>query len=59
MSENRGSQSPRQHPQMSCPQPKDNQFTVIEEERNKKIFTFKKLESENFDMLFFSKKNSC
>ena len=32
-----------------CPQPKDIQFTVIEEERNQKIFTFKKLESENFD----------
>ena len=23
-----------------CPQSKDNQFTVIEEERNQKIFTF-------------------
>ena len=32
-----------------CPQPKDNLFTVIEEERNQKIFTFKKLESKNFD----------
>ena len=32
-----------------CSQPKDNQFTVIEEERNQKTFTFKKLESENFD----------
>ena len=32
-----------------CPQPKDIQFTVIEEERDQKIFTFKKLESENFD----------
>ena len=30
------------------PQPKDIQFTVTEEERNQKIFTFKKLESENF-----------
>ena len=30
------------------PQPKDNQFIVIEEERNRKIFTFKKLESEIF-----------
>ena len=28
---------------------KNNQFTVTEEERNQKIFTFKKLESENFD----------
>ena len=36
-----------------CPQPKDNQFTVIEEKKNWKIFTFKKLESKNFD--FFSK----
>ena len=27
-----------------CPQPKDVQFTVTEEERNQKIFTFKKLE---------------
>ena len=32
-----------------CPQHKDIQFTVIEERRNHKIFTFKKLESENFD----------
>ena len=32
-----------------CPPPKDIHFTVIEEERNQKIFTFKKLESENFD----------
>ena len=31
-----------------CPQPKDNQFTVIKEERNQEIFTFKKLESEIF-----------
>ena len=37
------------------PQAKD-QFTVIEEERNQKIFTFKKLESENFD--FFSLKSA-
>ena len=27
-----------------CPRPKDNQFTVIEEEINQKIFTFKKLD---------------
>ena len=27
---------------------KDNEFTVIEEERNQKIFTFIKLESEIF-----------
>ena len=36
--------------------PKDNQFTVIEEERNQKIFTCKKLESENFE--FFSLKST-
>ena len=35
-----------------CPQPKDNQLIVIEEERNQKIFTFKKLETENFDFFF-------
>ena len=32
--------------------PKDNQFTVTEKERNQKIFTFKKLESENFYFFF-------
>ena len=37
-----------------CPQPKANQFTVIEKERNQKCVAFKKLESENFD--FFSLK---
>ena len=31
-----------------CPQ-KDIQFTVREEERNQKIFTFKRLKLENFD----------
>ena len=31
-----------------CPQPKDNQFTVTEEEINQEIFTFNMLESENF-----------
>ena len=30
-----------------CPQPKNIQFTVREEERNQKMFTFKKLEEEN------------
>ena len=30
-------------------QPKDIQFTVREEQRNQKIFTFKKLKSENLD----------
>ena len=29
-----------------CQQPKNNQFTVTEEERNQKIFTFKKLETD-------------
>ena len=33
-------------------QPENIQFTVREEEINEKIFTFKKLESKNFD--FFS-----
>ena len=36
-------------PVLFCPQPNDIQFTVAEEERNQEIFTFKKLESENFD----------
>ena len=31
-----------------CPQPEDVQFTVTEEERHQKSFTFKKLKSENF-----------
>ena len=31
-----------------CPQPKDIQFTVKEDKRNQKIFTFKKLEPGNF-----------
>ena len=39
-----------------CPQPKDNQFTVTEEETNQKIFSFKKLESYNLD--FFSLKST-
>jgi len=36
---------------MSCfgPQPKDIHFTVIQDVRNQKIFTFNKLEAENFD----------
>ena len=40
---------------MSCfvHDPKYIQFTVIDEERNQEIFTFKKLESENFDFFFF------
>ena len=43
---------------MSCfvHNPKYIQFTVTEEERNQKVFTFKKLESENFD--FFSLKST-
>ena len=36
---------------MFCPQPKDNQITVTEEERNQKIFAFKNMESENFEAL--------
>ena len=32
------------------PQPKDIQFTVTEEERNQKMFTLKKLESENYEI---------
>ena len=38
----------------------ENVFAVLEEQRNQKLFTFKKLESENFD--FFPSKmtqNSC
>ena len=31
-----------------CPQLKDIQFTVTEESRNQKIFTFKKLELDSF-----------
>ena len=38
-----------------CPQLKDTQFSVTEEERNQKIFTFKKLESHNFVFFFFKK----
>ena len=34
---------------------KDIQFTVIEEERNQKIFTFKKLELKNLGFSFFKK----
>ena len=33
-----------------CPQLKDIQFTVIEDQRNQKILTFKKQESEKFDL---------
>ena len=38
-----------------CYQPKDNQFTVTEEERNQKIFTFKKLKSKNLDFFTLKK----
>ena len=34
-----------------CPQLKDIQFTVREEERNQEMFIFKKLESENLFIL--------
>lgn len=37
------------------PQPKDDQFTVTEEERNLKILTFRRLESENLDFIVFKK----
>ena len=51
------SQSPGQRPQMSYVHKiKDIQFTVTDEERNQRIFTLKKLESENFD--FFSYKST-
>ena len=33
------------------PQSKDIQCTVIEKRRSQKIFTFKKLESENFECI--------
>lgn len=36
-----------------CPKPKYIQFTVIDECRKRNIFTFKKLESENFDFGFY------
>ena len=32
---------------------KNNKFTVTEEERNQKIFSFKKRESENLEFFFF------
>ena len=35
-----------------CPQPKDVQISVLGEERNQKILTFKNLESENFELFF-------
>ena len=35
-----------------CPQSKDDQFTVIEEERNQEVVTFKKLESGIWTSLF-------
>ena len=36
----------------NSPQPRDQQFTLIED----KIFTFKKLEPENFSIFFLKKK---
>lgn len=41
-----------------CPQPKNSQFTLTEVQRNQKIFTFKKLKSENSDFFFFKKIHS-
>ena len=40
-----------------CPQTKDIQLAAIEEERNQKIFTFKKPESETIDFLVFKSIN--
>lgn len=37
------------------PPPKDIWFSIIEDDRNKKISTFNKLESENFCLLFHKK----
>ena len=34
-----------------CPQPKEFWFAVMRKQRNQKIFTFKKLESENLDFV--------
>lgn len=48
---------------MSCflptksPQPKDIQFTVMEDKKNQKTFTFETLESQNF-CIFYLKNNS-
>ena len=38
-----------------CPQNKHIQLTIINEERNQNIFTFKKLKSENSDIFSFKK----
>lgn len=54
------SQSQRRRPQMSRFVLKPNliQFSVTEEESKQNIFTFKKLESANFDLFSFKNKNS-
>lgn len=36
-----------------CPQLKGIQFTLIGEQINQELLPFKKLKSENFDILFF------
>ena len=38
-----------------CPQPKDVKFTVIEEERDRELVTWKKLKSNHFDFYFLIK----
>lgn len=41
-----------------CPQPQDIQFTIVEEKRNHKIFTFKKLVTKNLDFFSLKKKGT-
>lgn len=38
-----------------CPQPKEIQFIVIKEEWKQKIFTLKKLKSDNLNIFLFKK----
>lgn len=42
-----------------CQQPESLQFTVTEEQRNQKMFKFKKLKSENLELADYSKKEMC
>lgn len=37
---------------MCGPRPKDIQLTVTEEEQNQNMFSFKRLESQNYDYFF-------
>lgn len=39
-----------------CPEPKDIQFIVKEEERKQEALTFKKLALQNLDFLFLKKR---